>query len=186
MSLLGESCRLRNATSVQQLLLPNHWGPLSVTSPESPMFPVLKASTKRVMMHFLQGTAVRSVKLLRLQNLQFYWICDQKTDGFFALQSKINSTMMNCIFGCSASTQNVRIVLPEIVPTICVDKGMLFHWHSKVYSTAHNKPPSLILQAVVVKPLSNYGSMLKARSLDSCYDSVPSPKQALADLLRQN
>lgn len=47
---------------------------------------------------------------------------------------------MNYISGCSASTQDVRIVLPEIVPTVCVDKGIFCQWYCKVYSTAHNKP----------------------------------------------
>lgn len=66
---------------------------------------------------------------------------------------------------------------------------MLFQWNSKVYSSAHNKPPTLlqlILQAVAVKPLSNHGGRLKARPLDTRYGSVPSPKHTLADLLRQN
>lgn len=92
---------------------------------------------------------------------------------------------MNCIFG-SASTRYVLIVLPEIVPTLCVDKGILFHWSGKVYLTAYNKTPPLILQAVAIKPLLNQGGRLKTGPLDSRYGSVPSPKHALADLLRQN
>lgn len=83
--------------------------------------PVSKASTKTCDDTFLAGHGCALFQAAEATNLQRYWICDQKTDGFFDLQSKIN-----CIFGCAESTQNACIVLPEIVPTMSVDKGMLF------------------------------------------------------------
>lgn len=65
-------------------------GPQWVTSPASPpgVSPVPKASTKIRDDALLAGhfCALPQTTLL-LQNLLWYWICDQKTNGFFDLQS---------------------------------------------------------------------------------------------------
>lgn len=79
--------------------------------------PILKGSTKTMMMHFLRGIAVPRFKLLRLQNPQLYWICDQKTDGVFDLQSKSTPQPWTVYLGVQNRPRNVRIVLPEIVLT---------------------------------------------------------------------
>jgi len=88
-------------------------------------------------MHPLQ--AAEATKTSFIEYVTREWI------GFLTF----NSSMMNCILGCSTSTQNVGIVLPKILAAACVDKGMLF----QSTQLLTNKPPTLILQAAVDKPL---------------------------------
>lgn len=49
----------------------------------------------------------------------------------------------------------------------CLAKDILFHLSSDLYSTAYDKTPTLILQAVAIKPPLNRGRRLKTGPLDS-------------------
>lgn len=113
--------------------------------------PVLKASTKNCDDAFLagHGCALPS-SCWGYKKLRFYWICDQKTDEFFDLQSKINSTMMNCIFGCPASTQNVPHCPSWNSPDSMYGQGHVVSLRGLTLNCSQ-QTPTLILQAVALQ-----------------------------------
>lgn len=147
------------------------------------MSPVLKASTKAVVMHFLQGMAVHSFNCWGYKICSFIEYVTRKQMDSLTFKAKSAPQWWTVYIRLFSIDPKCSHCPSRNSPNNTCGQG---HVVSPVDSTAHNKPPTLILLAVAVKPLSNHGGRLKARPLDSRYDSAPSPKQALADLLRQN
>lgn len=97
---------------------------------------LLRLWQKTVMMRVLQGMALHSFKLLQLQNLPLYWICDRKTDGFFDLHSGDDLLLL---FGIDPSCP--RCPSRNSLNSNAI-KGVWFfflHCHTKVYQLLRTK-----------------------------------------------
>lgn len=164
------SCRFpKIATSSWQLLLSDHWGPLCVTSPKSPQCLLFWRLRQKLWwcISCRAWLCPLSSCLGYKTHSSIEYVTRKQMDSLtFKAKSTPRWWTVDLVVQHRPGTLALSFV--KIVPTICVEKGILFQWHYKVYSTAHNKPPTLILQAVAIKALSNRGRRLKTRPLDSC------------------